>query len=301
MLHVVYWDFVELLANDPTMETVYLQYRSPCETIEYPLQEARKLLTFSEFSNGRSTVVYVPGWSVESPSEMLYSVAKAFHCRGDYNLLIFNPDKFLLKTYYISAYHKTMLGEYLAVALRNMYIDPNRLHLIGHSLGAHIVGFAGRHYRHLTNCTIERITGLDPARPCFAVNSIFPRISVGDAGFVDIIHFDPDNFGIKEPIGDVDFYPFGMDAIFVCVHQPANCRHLLSFDYFLETVHNQNTTKFVSYVCRSLLDMENHDCWSKSEALMGFEASTKYKGIFYVDINGPSNSPNSNKCGECSK
>lgn len=79
----------------------------------------------------------------------------------------------------------------------------------GHSLGAHICGYAGRHYTSLTNVLLPRITGLDPARPCFNEGEQLSGLQRGDASFVDIIHSNAGILGIKESRGDVDFFPNG--------------------------------------------------------------------------------------------
>lgn len=79
----------------------------------------------------------------------------------------------------------------------------------GHSLGAHICGYAGRHFHHLTNKKVPRITGLDPARPCFNEGERLNGLQRGDADFVDVIHSNAGILGLKNPIGDVDFYPNG--------------------------------------------------------------------------------------------
>jgi len=76
---------------------------------------------------------------------------------------------------------------------------------IGHSLGAHLMGKAGR-----TSKIFNRITGLDPAGPNFQTENIEKRLSKTDATFVDVIHTD--GSGIKYlgtilPLGTVDFYP----------------------------------------------------------------------------------------------
>lgn len=80
---------------------------------------------------------------------------------------------------------------------------------IGHSLGAHISGYAGRTFHDITNKTLPRITGLDPARPCFNEGERLSGLQRGDATFVDIIHSNAGILGIKDPIGDVDFFPNG--------------------------------------------------------------------------------------------
>lgn len=87
-------------------------------------------------------------------------------------------------------------------------------HTKGHSLGAHICGYAGRHFHSLTEKLVPRITGLDPARPCFNEGERLNGLQRGDARFVDIIHSNAGILGVKNPIGDVDFYPNGFEFIF---------------------------------------------------------------------------------------
>lgn len=80
---------------------------------------------------------------------------------------------------------------------------------IGHSLGAHIVGSTGRNLNYKTSKLLPRITGLDPANPCFNEGEALTGLSRGDAEFVDIIHSNPGVLGKRDSIGDADFYPNG--------------------------------------------------------------------------------------------
>lgn len=84
-----------------------------------------------------------------------------------------------------------------------------KLNCIGHSLGAQIVGQAGRNFTQQTGKQLPRITGLDPAKPCFNAGTGLSGLQKTDAKFVDIIHTDPGVLAVEGAIGDADFYPNG--------------------------------------------------------------------------------------------
>lgn len=99
-----------------------------------------------------------------------------------------------------------------------LFPSLNSVHIIGHSLGAHISGQIGK----LFDGQIGRITGLDPALPLFT--PISPdRLQRNDAKFVDVIHSS--YLGDMRVTGHADFYPNGgrnqpkcmiLDGIFSC-------------------------------------------------------------------------------------
>lgn len=89
----------------------------------------------------------------------------------------------------------------------------------GHSLGAHISGYAARTYHCLTNKLVARVTGLDPAHPCFREGEDINGLRRGDAQFVDIIHSNCGVLGRRSPLGDVDFYPNGYVSHSMNVHK----------------------------------------------------------------------------------
>lgn len=70
-------------------------------------------------------------------------------------------------------------------------------------------GYAARTFQNLTREWIPRITGLDPARPCFREGEELNGLQRGDALFVDIIHSNAGVLGRRSPLGDIDFYPNG--------------------------------------------------------------------------------------------
>lgn len=76
---------------------------------------------------------------------------------------------------------------------------------VGHSLGSHLMGVAGR-----TSKALDRITGLDPAGPGFQDDNVDKRLNRLDAKLVDVMHTDGmavPYFGTLVPLGLLDFYP----------------------------------------------------------------------------------------------
>lgn len=92
------------------------------------------------------------------------------------------------------------MGSYLSnfiQKLLQMGVHWHRIHLICHSLGGHVCGFAGKKIRP----PIGRITAIDPAGPCFgkvASNGPQDRLSYDDAYEVDVYHYDDDFLGIGD-------------------------------------------------------------------------------------------------------
>ncbi|XP_035211609.1 pancreatic triacylglycerol lipase-like isoform X3 [Stegodyphus dumicola] len=103
-----------------------------------------------------------------------------------------------------------VLAEFIEI-LRDVYAIPlSSMHLIGHSLGAHVAGYAGERL----NKRLGRITGLDPAEPYFQYTMEEVRLDPTDAQFVDVIHTDGGSIitgglGMIQDCGHVDFYPNG--------------------------------------------------------------------------------------------
>ncbi|CAG2120436.1 unnamed protein product [Medioppia subpectinata] len=85
-------------------------------------------------------------------------------------------------------------------------LSLSKVHIIGHSLGAHTSGFVG----HAFNGQIARITGLDPAGPGFNGMPASDKLNPTNAQFVDAIHSDAvlnTGAGIVENSGHLDFWP----------------------------------------------------------------------------------------------
>lgn len=85
-------------------------------------------------------------------------------------------------------------------------IDLNRVTFVGHSLGAHVSGFAAKRVYERLNRKVAKIFGLDPAGPLFSKRDDKDRLSRDDARIVVILHTDGGKFGFKASFGAIDFY-----------------------------------------------------------------------------------------------
>lgn len=103
------------------------------------------------------------------------------------------------------------LAQFVTTMIKTLSVKPEHIEFIGHSLGSHISGFVGQNIEG----NLGRITGLDPAGPCFGMigtTSNNLRLSRGDAIIVTALHTNANTFGINENVADFDIYINGGDA-----------------------------------------------------------------------------------------
>lgn len=134
----------------------------------------------------------------------------------------------LIKTWYVAAGGKNKCGRFekvcsfraaslngvpksaaelaAAVAYIRTQNSTSFIHLLGHSIGAHVVGQAGKMLQQNHSITVDRITGLDPAKPLFYDGDDDKSLTRDDAKFVDIIHTNPACLGAPDRAGHVDIF-----------------------------------------------------------------------------------------------
>ncbi|XP_066600682.1 pancreatic lipase-related protein 2-like [Prorops nasuta] len=207
---------------------------------------------------------------------------------GDYNVVCLNWFPGSLKEYSIAAELTRQVGNYLGSFLhflasaRNFSLD--NVHVLGHSLGAHIAGSAGEKLQG----KIGRITGMDPARPNFEspfLKSPMDRLDPSDAKFVDVIHTCAGTVGFIRPIGHVDFYPNGgtFKQPGCAILTTQYCSHGRSHEFMTWSI--VNSTGFPSLPCDDWLRFKTKQCKSNLTVFMGEKVDTGSRGVFYLATN----------------
>lgn len=132
-----------------------------------------------------------------------------------------------------------IIGKMIEQLVNNTGARLEDMHIIGHSLGAHIAGYAGEALKG----KVGRVTGLDPAGPLFGGTEDKCKLDRSDAMFVDVMHTDGESIllggaGLMEECGDHDWYPNGGKDQPGCPWYDAGCDHIKAIEYFTESVSN---------------------------------------------------------------
>lgn len=101
-----------------------------------------------------------------------------------------------------------IVGAFIALISQKCRINLGDIEIIGHSLGAHVAGFAGKTVKSLTGKRISKIIALDPAGPIFEtiIRTNDNKLCKTDAVIVEALHTDGRVFGYLKPRGTIDIY-----------------------------------------------------------------------------------------------
>ncbi|CAK1542968.1 unnamed protein product [Leptosia nina] len=183
--------------------------------------------------------------------------------------------------YFRSSTYVRFMGERLGGLLTDVIKrgqKPYRINLIGHSLGAHIAGVAGQEVYRDTGQRLGRITGLDPAGPCFSNVSLDSRLDPTDADYVDVIHTNAGILGLNEPVGHKDYYPNNGMSQLGCFL--STCDHSRAWELFAESINNQQN--FPARKCDNWTSFLNGNCTSNGITYMGLNSKGGNPGLYFL-------------------
>jgi len=268
----------------------------------------------STFNPSRPTKFIIHGFIENGNVGWMKDMAQELLNQGDYNVIRVNWGGGSLPMYFQASANTRVVGleiGYLVNWLTDQYgVDPLTVHLIGHSLGSHISGYAGEQIKGL-----GRISGMDPAGPYFTGTLPMVRLDPTDAVFVDALHTDADTifllgYGTEQPMGHLDFYPNsghdqpGCDPVSIGIQwilpgdvgedskDIVSCSHARAIYLYMDSI--RSSCNFLSHECASYAEFEAGNCVSCGDdnaqcAYMGFHADeyphkdTRVNARFYDD------------------
>ncbi|KAL3868059.1 hypothetical protein ACJMK2_040897 [Sinanodonta woodiana] len=209
----------------------------------------------SHFNSSNPTKMVVHGFIENGLVDWMKTMKNELLKAGDFNVILIDWGKGSGLPYTQATANTRVVGAETAKLITTLKeqvgANPEDFHIIGHSLGAHISGYAGERLLNL-----GRITG----------------------------------YGMIQPVGHVDYYPnSGMNQpgcdkdpittlriegdIYNGVKQFVACNHLRSYDYFTESINS--ACPFEGYRCNSYDDFKRGVCMPCSDGgcgYMGFHA-----------------------------
>ncbi|XP_052890823.1 phospholipase A1 VesT1.02-like [Anopheles moucheti] len=226
----------------PSMRIEFLLYTRRDTSDEghlLELQNEESLLS-SNFDPDRPTRIIVHGWRNNKNSPIAKSIRDTYLLRWDYNVIVVDWSSCALQWNYVRAVGCVpvvgqSLGQLLDELQQHLGLVMENVYIIGHSLGAHIAGIAGK---RIQNGQLHTIIALDPALPLFSIRQQEHRICHQDSKYVEVIHTNGGLLGFLHPVGTADFYPNGG------THQPGCgsdymigiCSHSRAWELFVESL-----------------------------------------------------------------
>ncbi|XP_014218848.1 lipase member H-like [Copidosoma floridanum] len=246
-----------------------------------PFEINRSILTNSSilreigFDKEKNSIVIIHGWRSSTTKEWVSAMTRKLHVIKDVNIFLVDWTNTASSLNYVKvAENLPAVADIVYELFRDVQFETwnrintkgilwNHLYFIGHSLGAHLSG----HIAHLMKQSgddfwkIERITGLDPAKPCFVDTNTEDhyKLDKSDAAFVDVIHsnigYNSDAFslGLNKPIGHIDFFIDGGTLQPKCekleYFEAIICSHKVSHDLYTQllTTSTSNNCKLYGH------------------------------------------------------
>ncbi|OQV26056.1 Inactive pancreatic lipase-related protein 1 [Hypsibius exemplaris] len=215
---------------------------------------------------------------------------------GDFNVIRVDWSAGIEVNYFQAAANTRIVGAVVARLISTLHSkfgqDLSTVHIIGHSLGAHVAGYAGERMK------IGRITGLDPAGLYFKDMPPSVRLDPSDADLVDTVVTDGRDllqlgYGSMQPMGHYNFFPNGGQGQPGCgkslwsslmtldisgtSSDALGCSHFRAPILYADTVANPTCT-FTAVQC------ENYEAFRRGQC---FSCDNDQCQVFGLDVDVP--------------
>lgn len=237
-------------------------------------------------ANPSTLVLYVPGWWNTPTDESTSAIVEALLTKNDV-MYVLDTRLSFCRGYVSSVARVNPLSHLLFNFIKKLQkrgFDVTSMHLIGFSLGAHVVGMTGKLVQRRLKKKLGRITALDPAKPCFSKTE--HKLDKSDAEFVQVIHSSAGILGLEQPIGHADVYVNG-----VAGKQPEcedrsisfECDHAQAWRLFSASALDDKS--LMGKKCGNWSDLVQDKC-NGDDTILGYSCSSNSRGMFLYKSEG---------------
>lgn len=290
----------------PNEDQVKMYLMTPNGNVSVPMNNPTSVLNnYPQLTTGEVTV-FVTGLpsTPDDPNDAVYEIIEAYRARYQVNelqsqvanswdapttgsFIVIDLGNALTNFQNWATLDIEETGRVVGQAIVNMTttIPYYNIHLIGHSVGAHVAGAAARNFAQERHIQLRRVTGLDPSQIYTGEQQMESELARGVADFVDVIHTTSFGAG-SDSNGDVDFYPSGPGST------PPGATNiidamLMAIRYYAETVMPGGERSFMAVGCNSLKNYNKHRCHG-IRVPMGYSTPYDVKGDFVMKVKSKS-------------
>ncbi|XP_018395552.1 PREDICTED: lipase member H-like [Cyphomyrmex costatus] len=253
-------------------------------TIAYPITVPQTLLNVLD--TNKRVIFYIYGYLQYPEDSNVQLMMEALCYERTDNIVLLDWSKYSNGSYASVFRDAEKVGSLFARSLQLLVesgLDVSKIYIIGHSLGAHIAGYAGK----CNAFKIPRITGLDPANPLFYLPGCY--LTSKDAEWLDVIHTDKGGYGTPTSMGTADYYVNGgtrpqpgCQFLGVPLSNDDLCSHQKSVVLYANL--KIKPTKFVAKKCSSYLHYIFNYCSKPLSINVGYTAKN-IRGSYYFRTN----------------
>ncbi|XP_018564961.1 pancreatic lipase-related protein 2-like [Anoplophora glabripennis] len=240
-------------------------------------------LSVETFDPTKEVLVLIHGWRSNYVSSFNSYVKSAALDKFDLNVIIVDWSKVSYTDYIVARDTVPDIGKFVGEFIQSLSSTHNiplsKISIVGHSLGAHVSGIAGK----TLGGKVGTIIGLDPAAPLISISDKDYCLDSSDAKYVQVIHTNTAFYGISTSLGHSDYYPNGGKKQPGCDDgDMSNCSHGRAYKFYAESIRRN---KFVSQQCDSYSDFTQGICNGQYSLMGGYNIDKEVTGDYYLDTN----------------
>ncbi|CAG9811887.1 unnamed protein product [Chironomus riparius] len=270
---------------DPIADMFFLLFTRSNPTVGQRITFDVQSIENSNFIRGGGARFLIHGWGSSSNSGENSFTRNEFLARSDLNVIVVDWSVGAGANNYITARNRVgpagqVVGQFIDFLNENGFVQHNQVHIVGHSLGSHVAGHAGKNtFRGQLNA----IFGTDPAGPLFNVNNP-DRLDTSDAFYTEAIHTNAGTLGFDAPITHASFYPnWGSSQPGCGVDIGGGCAHGRATRLYSESV---NSDQFRSRQCNGYEDIVARNCPETGViGILGGDSAKAIRGVFFLETN----------------